>query len=221
MGAKEHIDAQYKRGLDLDLIEGPRTFIAGQPIIATGGHCTYMGRQVDGPFEARKATREQLMAGVDWVKMMVTGGIMTRGTDPRKQQLHRDEIEAVIETAHVVGIPVAAHCQGGPGIVDTIRAGVDSIEHGIWLTDEAIDLMLERDTAYVPTLSAIYLIAQGVSVAGVEPPAWSVEKAMIATEAHRERFRQGGARRDTYCGRHRLQAWVTPVRALTHGRLGA
>lgn len=188
MGAKEHIDVQYKRGLDLGLIEGPRTFIAGQPIIATGGHCTYMGRQVDGPFEARKATREQLMAGVDWVKMMVTGGIMTRGTDPRKQQLHRDEIEAVIETAHTVGIPVAAHCQGGPGIVDTIRAGVDSLEHGIWLTDEAVDLMLERDTAYVPTLSAIYLIAQGVPVAGVEPPTWSVEKARVATEAHQESF---------------------------------
>lgn len=190
LGAKEHIDVQYKKALAMGLVDGPRYLIVGQPIIATGGHCTYMGRQVDGPYEARKATREQLMAGVDWVKMMVTGGIMTRGTDPRKQQLQRDEIEAVIDTAHAVGVPAAAHCQGGSGIVDTIKAGIDSIEHGIWLTDEAIDLMLERNTAYVPTLSAIYLIAQGTPVAGVEPPAWSVEKARVATEAHRESFKK-------------------------------
>jgi imidazolonepropionase-like amidohydrolase len=188
MGAKEHIDVQYKRGLELGLIDGPRTFNAGQPIIATGGHTPYMGRQVDGPFEARKAAREQLSAGADWVKMMVTGGIMTRGTDPRVQQLHRDEIEAVIETAHGLGKPVAAHCQGGPGIIDALEAGIDSIEHGIWLTDEAIDLMLERNTAYVPTLSAIYLIAQGVPVAGVEPPQWAVEKGRIATDAHRASY---------------------------------
>lgn len=190
LGAKEHIDVQYKRGLELGLVDGPRTFIAGQPIIATGGHCTYMGRQVDGPLEARKATREQLAAGVDWVKMMITGGIMTRGTDPRTQQLQRDEIQAVVDTAHGVGIPVAAHVQGGAGIVDAIEAGIDSLEHGIWLTDEAIELMLERNTAYVPTLSAIYLIAQGVPVAGVAPPAWSVEKATIATEAHRKSFKK-------------------------------
>lgn len=188
MGAKEHIDVQYKRGLQFGLIDGPRTFIAGQPIIATGGHTPYMGRQVDGPYEARRGTREQLRVGVDWVKMMVTGGIMTLETDPRKQQLFKDEIEAVVETAHAAGIPVAAHCQGGPGIIDALKAGIDSLEHGIWLTDEAIDIMLERDIAYVPTLSAIYLIAQGVPVAGVKPPAWAVEKGEVATKAHRASF---------------------------------
>jgi imidazolonepropionase-like amidohydrolase len=188
LGTKDHIDVSYKRGLGLKLIQGPRYLSAGQPIIATGGHTPYMGKQVDGPYEARRATREQLQAGADWIKMMVTGGIMTRGTDPTRQQLFRDEIQAVVETAHAAGIPVAAHCQGGPGIADAITAGIDSLEHGIWLTDEAVDLLLEHRTAYIPTLSAISLIAEGVPVAGVNPPAWAVEKALVARDAHRESF---------------------------------
>lgn len=190
MGAKEHIDLEFRKGVALGLVRSPRYLVAGKPIIATGGHCTYMGREVDGPHEARRATREQLEAGVDWVKMMVTGGIMTRGTDPRTQQLFDDEIAAVIETAHMAGVPVAAHCQGGPAVAATVRAGVDSIEHGMWLSDEAIELMLEHDTAYVPTLSAFHLIAAGEPVAGVAPPAWSVDKARAATEAQRESFRK-------------------------------
>ncbi|MBA3891744.1 MAG: amidohydrolase family protein [Gemmatimonadaceae bacterium] len=188
MGAKEHIDVHFKEAVALGFVRSPRYLVSGKPIIATGGHCTYMGRQVDGPEEARKATREQLNAGVDWIKMMVTGGIMTRGTDPRTQQLFDDEIEAVVKAAHAAGKPVAVHCQGGPAVVATIKAGVDSLEHGMWLGDEAIDLMLKHDTAYVPTLSAFHLIAEGESIEGVSPPAWAVEKSKVATEAHRGSF---------------------------------
>ena len=188
LGAKEHIDASFKRGLELGLIEGPRYLMCCQPIIATGGHTPYMGVQVDGAAAARRAARTQLAAGADWLKMMVTGGIMTRGTDPRRQQLFADEIRAVVEVAHAAGKGVAAHCQGGPGIVDAIEAGIDSLEHGIWLEDAVIDLLLEHRTTYVPTLSAIHLIAGGGPIAGVTPPPWSVEKAKVATLAHRESF---------------------------------
>jgi imidazolonepropionase-like amidohydrolase len=188
MGAKEHIDLRFRDAVALGLVRSPRYLVSGKPIIATAGHCTYMGRQVDGPDDARRATREQLGAGVDWVKMMVTGGIMTLGTDPRTQQLFDDEIQSVIETAHAAGKPVAAHCQGGPAVVSTVKAGIDSIEHGMWLTDEAIDLMVERNTAYVPTLSAFYLIANGEEVAGAKPPAWAVDKARAATEAQQISF---------------------------------
>lgn len=188
MGAKEHIDVNFRRATRMGLIPSPRYLVAGRPIIATGGHCTYMGRQVDGPDEARKATREQLTVGVDWVKMMVTGGIMTLGTDPRTQQLFDDEVAAVIDTAHAAGVPVAAHCQGGPAVAATVRAGVDSIEHGMWLDDESIQLMLDHDTAYVPTLSAFHLIAEGAPVAGVRPPDWAIAKAKAAVEAHRVSF---------------------------------
>ncbi len=190
LGAKAHIDLHYRRALELKLVRGPRCLSAGCPIIATGGHCTYMGVQVDGPMEARRATRQELQAGVDWIKIMVTGGIMTRGTDPRRQQLFDDEITAVVETAHAASVPVAAHVQGGAGVTAALRAGIDSLEHGIWLSDEAVALMLERGTYYVPTLSAIHLIAKGGAIAGVEPPAWAVEKAEIAGEAHRESFRK-------------------------------
>jgi imidazolonepropionase-like amidohydrolase len=188
MGAKEHIDLRFRTATEMGLVRSPRYLVSGQPIIATGGHCTYMGRQVDGPIEARRATREQIVAGVDWVKMMVTGGIMTRGTDPRTQQLFDDEVAAVIDTAHAAGVPVAAHCQGGPAVHATIRAGVDSLEHGMWLDDEAIELMLAHDTAYVPTLSAFYLIAQGEPIAGVAPPDWAIAKAEAAVEAHQISF---------------------------------
>lgn len=188
MGAKEHIDMQYRHALQLGLVTGPRYVCAGQPIIATGGHTPYMGRMVDGPVEARKATREQITAGADWLKMMATGGVMTEGTDPRTQQLMRDEIEAVVQTAHMAGKKVAVHAQGGQGVIDALNAGIDSLEHGIWLTDEAIDLLLERDIAYVPTLSAFYLIAEGVSVAGVKPPKWAIDKTLEAVAAHQVSF---------------------------------
>ena len=188
MGAKDHIDLQYRRALELGLATGPRYLCAGQPIIATGGHTPYMGRQVDGPLEARKAAREQITAGVDWLKMMATGGVMTQGTDPRTQQMMADEIRAVVETAHMAGKKVAVHAQGGQGVIDALTAGIDSLEHGIWLTDQAIDLLLENDIAYVPTLSAFYLIAEGISVAGVKPPQWAIEKTLEAVEAHQISF---------------------------------
>lgn len=188
MGAKDHIDLQYRTALEQGLTTGPRYVCAGRPIIATGGHTPYMGRQVDGPIEARKAAREQITAGVDWLKMMATGGVMTLGTDPRTQQLAFDEIEAVVKTAHMAGKKVAVHAQGGNGVIDALTAGVDSLEHGLWLTDEAIDLLLEKNIAFVPTLSAFYLIAEGIAVAGVKPPQWAIDKTLEAVDAHQQSF---------------------------------
>ncbi len=190
IGAKHHVDVHFRRALQLGYVPGPRLLIAGKPIIATGGHCAYMGREVDGPDDARRAAREQLRVGVDWLKLMVTGGIMTEGTDPCTEQLFPDEVRAVVEVARAAGKPVAAHCQGGPGVRHAIEAGIRSLEHGLWLTDEDVELMLERGTYYVPALSSIYLIARGEPVPGspVPPPAWAVEKAKRATEAHEGSF---------------------------------
>ncbi len=189
-GAKHHIDVHFRRALALGYVPGPRMLVAGKPIIVTGGHCTYMGREVDGPADARRAAREQIMAGVDWLKMMVTGGIMTEGTDPRTAQLLPDEMAAVLEVARAAGKPVAAHCQGGPGVRQAIEAGIRSLEHGLWLTDADVELMVERGTYYVPACSSIHLIAEGEPVPGnpAPPPAWAVAKARPATEAHRESF---------------------------------
>ncbi|HEX7125785.1 MAG TPA: amidohydrolase family protein [Thermodesulfobacteriota bacterium] len=190
IGAKNHIDVHFRRALERGYVPGPRMLIAGKPIIPTGGHCTYMGREVDGPAEARRAAREQIQAGVDWLKLMVTGGIMTHGTDPRTEQMLPDEVAAVVEVARAAGRPVAAHCQGGPAVRHVIEAGITSLEHGLWLTEADVDLMVRRGTYYVPACSSIHLIARGEPVPGnpTPPPPWSVAKARPATEAHRKSF---------------------------------
>jgi imidazolonepropionase-like amidohydrolase len=183
MGAKNHIDVFFKKGLELNLLPAPRILISGQPIIATGGHCYYMGREADGPHEIMKAVREQVKAGVDFIKLMVTGGVMTPGGSIDTQQLTNSEIEAAIGLAHQLGKPTAAHAQGGPGVKQCIKSGIDSLEHGIVLSEDDVDLMLKHDTYYIPTLTAIKEIAEKGVKFGL--PDWAIKKASNAVENHR------------------------------------
>ncbi len=187
MGAKNHIDVYFKRGVELGLIPSPRLFISGQPIITTGGHCYYMGREADGPYEVAKAVREQLKVQVDYIKLMVTGGVMTPGVGSRDLQLQREEIEAAVAVAHNAGRMVSSHAQGGPGVRLTIECGVDILEHGIYLTEEDIALIKKKGTYYIPTLIAIKEIAEEGSRVGV--PQWAIDKAVLATESHRKSYR--------------------------------
>ena len=186
VGAKRHIDLYYKRALEMGLVRGPRVFASGQPIIMTGGHTHYMGRQADGPDEVRKAVREQLQAGADWIKMMATGGAGTPGMGVQSVQLREDELRAGVEVAHDAGRRVAAHASGLQGAKNAIRAGVTSIEHGLYLDDEAIELMLERGTLLDPTLTGYYLLATEGEAWGHERPA--IEKSRAVLDDHRESF---------------------------------
>jgi imidazolonepropionase-like amidohydrolase len=186
MGAKNHIDVHFRRGVQLGLIPSPRVLISGQPIITTGGHCYYMGREADGPYEVARAVREQLKVQVDYIKLMVTGGVMTPGVGTCDLQLQKEEIEAAVTIAHNAGKLVSSHAQGGPGVKLTIECGVDILEHGIYLTEEDVLGMKKRGTYYIPTLNAIREVAEDGARVGV--PQWAIDKAVIATEHHRKSY---------------------------------
>ncbi|MBF6612843.1 MAG: amidohydrolase family protein [Chloroflexi bacterium] len=165
---------------------GPRLLCAGKLITMTGGHGWTIGLEVDGADEARKAARENLMRGVDCLKLMATGGVLTPGVEPGAAQLTEEEMRAAIDEAHKVGKHTASHAQGTEGIKNAIRAGIDTIEHGIFLDDEAIEMMVERGVALVATLAAPYRIVEAGERAGI--PKYAVEKSLRVLDAHRQSF---------------------------------
>ena len=185
LGAKNHIDIEFKKGVEKNLVTSPRVLVCGKPIIMTGGHCYYMGREADGSAEVAKAVREQIKAGADFIKLMVTGGVMTPG-NIYDLQLKEHEIRSAIETAHNASKPVAAHAQAGKGIKLSIEAGVDTLEHGIFLGEDEVDLMYKRGTYYVPTLLAFKEIYEDGLNVGL--PEWMVEKVETAVEGHMKSF---------------------------------
>jgi imidazolonepropionase-like amidohydrolase len=148
---------------------------AGFGVTMTGGHGHgWIGREADGPDEVRKAVREQLRAGAGAIKLFASGGVMTRGVNPRSPSFSEEELRAGVEEAHKAFRVVGAHAQATEGIKNAVRAGVDSIEHAVWLDDEAIELMLAHGTYLVATLTAPHHIINGGIGGGV--PAWVLDK---------------------------------------------
>jgi imidazolonepropionase-like amidohydrolase len=188
LGGFDGADLELKKAIASGLIPGPRMLASGRSICMTGGHGHNMGREVDGPDEARKGAREQLKAGADVIKVMATGGVMTKGVEPGAAQLTEEEMRAAIEEAHKAGKRTATHAQGTEGIKNAIRAGVDSIEHGFFLDTEAIKMMLERGTVFVPTLAAIREVQDRGEESGV--PGYMLEKARRINDAHLDSFRR-------------------------------
>ncbi|MGI6358199.1 MAG: amidohydrolase family protein [Bacillota bacterium] len=186
MGTRNCIDISIKQAIDRGYVTGPRIITSGQMLTMTGGHGWMSGRQVDGADDARKGAREQLRAGAEVIKIMATGGVMTPGVEPGSPQLTIEEMRAAVEEAHKAGRKTATHAQGTTGIKNAVLAGLDSIEHGIFLDDEVIQMMIDRGVALVPTLVAPYHIVKGGVEAGI--PAYAVEKANRVFEAHRASF---------------------------------
>ena len=144
---------------------------------------------VDGPDEVRRKVRELVRAGADVIKVATSGGVLSPRDDPRHAHFRPPELVALVEEATAAGIFVMAHAQGADGIKNAVRAGIRSIDHGIYLDDEAIELMKERGTWFVPTLVA----PQGVidaAAAGVPLPPAVVDKANRVVEIHRSAFRR-------------------------------
>ncbi|HVS46558.1 MAG TPA: amidohydrolase family protein [Verrucomicrobiae bacterium] len=162
-------------------IPGPRMRAAGAVLCMTGGHGWFLGREIDGPWEARKGVREQMRAGADCIKMIATGGVLTRGAVPGNAQLTPDELAAGIEEAHRHGLRVATHAIGTQGIKNALRAGVDSIEHGHMLDDEALELLKTNGTYLVPTLTAPTCILEHLEDGS--QPQFVLDKAQIVNKA--------------------------------------
>jgi imidazolonepropionase-like amidohydrolase len=139
-GARGGLDLLVKRAIVDGTVVGPRLVVSGSPLTIAQGHCHYLGG-VTAPDEVsvRAAAREQLAAGVDWVKMMVSGGRITAGSDATRPQFGRPAVRAAAEEAHAAGRRLAAHAHATESIVDAVEAGADSIEHCSWISpDDAI-----------------------------------------------------------------------------------
>ena len=158
MGGKDGVDLILRDAVQSGMISGPRMVVSGKLICMTGGHGWPMGREADGPEAVRSAAREQIKAGADLIKLMATGGVLTPNVEPGNDQLTENELRAGVEEAHKAGKKTAAHAQGTKGILNALKAGIDSIEHGIFLDEETVALMVARNVPLIPTISPLYYV---------------------------------------------------------------
>ncbi len=184
MGGVDHADLALRRALSEGLGRGPRLLVSGKWITMTGGHGWSLGIEADGVDQVRRAARSQLKAGVDMIKLMATGGVLTPGVEPGAPALTEEEMRAGVEEAHKAGRLTAAHAQGSSGIANALQAGIDSIEHGIFLTEALGEEMARRGVFLVPTLAATHFILAEGEAGGVPP--YAVEKTRRVLDRHRE-----------------------------------
>lgn len=197
-------DLGMKQAVENGLIPGPRMQITIRMISQTGGHGDdwvpsgaslslfhpYPGSPdniVDGPEEMRKKVRELVRNGADVLKVATTGGVLSWRDDPRHAHFRLDELEVLVAEASAAGKWVMAHAGGSLGVKQAIVSGIRSIEHGIFLDDEAIDMMLRHGTYLVPTLLAPTGVLAAAE-AGAAIPEASLLKAKEIMEVHRESF---------------------------------
>ncbi|QTN00740.1 amidohydrolase family protein [Sediminibacillus dalangtanensis] len=198
-------DLGVKKAVEDGLISGPRLQLSINALTITGGHgdgYTVSGNILDllpngypgmpsglcdGVEEVRKKTREMLRAGAEVIKVHATGGVLSATDHPEFTQFSQEELEVIVqEGKYRKGVKVMAHAQGAEGIKNAVRAGIHSIEHGIFIDDEAIELMLENGTYLVPTLLAPVAVLETAKEVGM--PDSAVEKSKEVIEAHRQSF---------------------------------
>lgn len=194
-GCFSYIDVDVRNAIEAGEILGPRLFVSGMALSATGGHAdthfrpgvgaitfpeAHISYIVNGVDEARRAVRETIKHGADVVKLMATGGVLSDDACAGAPDLAYDEMRAACDIAHAHGKTVSAHAHGAQGIKDAVRAGVDSIEHGTLIDEEGCALMVERGVTFVPTLVAhCHSVEKGER--GEIPQRW-YDKARIADE---------------------------------------
>jgi imidazolonepropionase-like amidohydrolase len=159
VGAKGFGDVELKKAVEAGMVPGPRLLVSGHFVVRTGGHAWYLGQQADGPDAIRAAIRQQIRGGADLVKIMITGGIATKGMDPVGATYTRDEIWAAIDEAHREGKKIAAHAYGGRSVLDAAEAGLDSVEHGAMCSQAELDAMAKKGTYLVSTYGVMEHVA--------------------------------------------------------------
>ncbi len=196
-------DLGVKQAVEQGFVLGPRMQVSITALTTTGGHgdsYTASGQTVkllldqypgmpngicDGVESVRKTVREILRAGADVIKVHSTGGVLSPTDHPEFTQFTIDELKVMVEEAAFRrGLKVMAHAQGAEGVKNAIKAGIHSIEHGIYLDDECIELMLKNGTYLVPTLLAPVSVLENAEKAGM--PEYGVKKAKESIEAHKE-----------------------------------
>ena len=162
VGASGYIDVDLRDAINAGEVPGPHMLVSGPPLGITGGHCDdnllpvayhQVGDGVaDGIAAVQQKVRQNIKYGADLIKICATGGVLSKGDDPQASQYTLEEMKAIVADAHRLGRKVAAHAHGAQGILWASEAGVDSIEHGSYINDDAIAVMKKNGTYLVPTL---------------------------------------------------------------------
>jgi len=209
MSAAGYTAVALRDAINSGLVEGPRMRACGQGLSITDGHMdrkwrpgvTVAGRTgvADSPWEFRRATRHQIKMGADCIKINICSGAHPNRHTPEEpfwQEMTFEEMKAVCDEAHKAHLRVAAHTSGGQGITDAILAGVDSLEHAHWLTDEQVDLMAEHGTFYVPTFIVVAkALEMGQEALGYPDERWGyLTRAMDAKAHSLEKARKAGVK---------------------------
>lgn len=180
VGERNFLDVPLREMFNGSALPGPRVVTATRGIRTSNGHGA-LAAVADGPSEMTKVARENIRHGADLIKLFVTGGVATRGTDPEVSCFSREEIAAVVAVAHRAGRPVCAHAYGGPGVDYCLDEGVDHIEHGIYMSAEQYSRIADLDRWLVGTIG-VFLTEPGPA----EDPSWPTEtreKFLRAREA--------------------------------------
>ena len=202
VGSPPFLAVDLRRTIDEGFIPGPRIVASGPPLSITGGHGDLNGfapavsnsmypaerdfEIVDGPDQVRHVVRAQVKYGVDVIKILATGGVLSQGDKPGAEQLTYEEMKAAVEEAHRTGRKVAAHAHGAEGIKDAVRAGVDSIEHGSLIDAEGIEMMKAHGTYLVADIyNDDYILGKAVEF-GL--PQENVDKEKMVGRLQRENF---------------------------------
>lgn len=202
------VNVALRNAVNQGITEGPRIFTAGKSIATTGGHADptngyrrdLMGDPgpregvINSPEDARQAVRQRYKDGSDLIKITATGGVLSIAKDGSGPQFTDEELKAIISTAKDYGMHVAAHAHGAEGMKRAVLAGVTTIEHGTKMTEEVMDLMKQRGTFYVPTITAGRFVAEQAKVPDYYHPA-VVPKALeigpMIQDTFRKAYRRG------------------------------
>jgi imidazolonepropionase-like amidohydrolase len=196
VGSGDFLDVGLRNAIRDHIVPGPRMLVTVHALGATGGHCDsedgfragLFGHEsgpldgvITGPDQARYAVRLDHKYGADMIKVCATGGVLSLTDDVDTPQLTQEELNAIVDEAHALRRKTAAHAHGAEGAKRAIRAGIDSIEHGTFLDDEALDMMKQRGTYLVPTLMAPHGIQEQIDKGTyIPPPILAKAKAAIA-----------------------------------------
>ena len=199
VGAPGYADVALRDAIAAGDVAGPRMLVSGPAVGITGGHCSdrnllpheygVKGTGVaDGPWQVRQKVRQNVKFGVDLIKTCTTGGVLSKGTKLDAVQYTLEELEALVDEARAHGRKVAVHAHGTAGIRNAILAGVDSVEHASFLTDDVIELAKERGTAFVMDIYVTeYILSEGQKSGML---AESLEKERAVGRIQRENFRK-------------------------------
>src|ERR1700687_781056 len=208
VGSHDYLDVGLRNAIRDGVVPGPRMLVTVHALGSTGGHCVHsgcfrpvlFGRETDpldgvinGPDQARYAVRLDHKYGADMIKVCATGGVLSLTDDVDTPQLTQEELNAIVDEAHALRRKTAAHAHGAEGAKRAIRAGIDSIEHGSFLDDQALDMMKARGTYLVPTLLAPEYIREKLD-AGVYMPPPVVVKARAAIASIQSTFKRALAK---------------------------